>query len=405
VPMGQYGIFTSNEKGPGQILHTYASNMGDSDYYIGACADCNVLVDDAHAENSSLGFSGTNAGGRLTLRNSEWDGNKAGIAPNALNNDDWPSPPNGACPAASNIPPGFDAPLGNGSCSVITGNNVHDNNNQNAPAYGIAGAAPPGTGILLSGVENYTVTGNTIRNNNSWGLVINDFPDTETPPADAVAAGANCRGGTDLSTPLTPLCDYPAFGNEVENNTFSGNGANGNPANGDIAVAAAPHNPGNCFSGNTDASGSLSSDPPAVETLMGTCGQPNGYVGPSLLGLVCAAQGAVSVGSFSPTCPETPLTNYPMATMVSFIPIRHDQPTMPDPCAGAPTNAWCNPPPTPLPTGPPPTTGGGGTLVAASSGLSLPDTAAVGDRTAFATLAAGAVLVLVALPRRRRRVR
>ena len=31
--------------------HTYANNMGDSDYYVGACADCNITIDDAHAQN------------------------------------------------------------------------------------------------------------------------------------------------------------------------------------------------------------------------------------------------------------------------------------------------------------------------------------------------------------------
>jgi hypothetical protein len=34
--MGLYGIFTSNERGPGIIGHSYASNMGDSAYYFGA---------------------------------------------------------------------------------------------------------------------------------------------------------------------------------------------------------------------------------------------------------------------------------------------------------------------------------------------------------------------------------
>jgi hypothetical protein len=393
VAMGKYGIFTSNERGPGSLIHTYASNMGDSAYYIGACADCGMVVDDAHAENSALGFSGTNAGGHLVLENSEWDNNKAGIAPNALNNDDWPSPPDGSCPA------GTTSPLHLPTCGAIVNNNVHDNNNYNAPSYGIAGAAPPGTGILLSGVENFTVTGNRISNNKSWGLVINDYPDTETPPQDAVDAGAACRGGIDLSTPLTPLCDYPAFGNHILGNTFSGNGGNGNPADGDIAVAAAPHNPGNCFSGNTDTAGSLSSDPPLVETLMSDCTQPNGYIGPSLIGLVCASPGAVSVGSFVPTCPQTPVTNYPTPTTVTVMPIPHDLATMPDPCAGVPANPWC---PAATNTGTPPATGGG--LVSAAVGVSLPNTGASGPAGAGVTLVAGGVLAGLARSRRRRRI-
>jgi len=393
VPMGQYGIFTSNERGPAVLAHTYASNMGDSDYYIGACADCNVDVTDAHAENSSLGFSGTNAGGHLVLENSEWDNNKAGIAPNALNNDDWPSPPDGSCPA------GTTSPLHLPTCGAIVNNNVHDNNNYNAPSYGIAGSAPPGTGILLSGVQNYTVTGNRIENNKSYGVVVNDFPDTETPPQDAVDAGAACRGGTDLSTPLQELCYYNAFGNEVAANSFTANGTYGNPGNADIAVATMVHNPGNCFHDNTDTSGTLSSDPPQIQTVMGTCGQPNGYLGPSLVQLLCTTPGAVSIGSFIPTCPTTPVTNYPPVTGVTIMAIPHSEATMPNPCAGVPNNPWCT-------NGSPINAANRGAhhLVAAAVGVSLPNTGAAGGVAAGA-LALWSVAGLVALGARRRRTR
>jgi hypothetical protein len=327
VPMGKYGIFASNEGGPGTIDHTYASNMGDSAYYIGACHDCNVTLTHGHAENSALGFSGTNAGGRLVLQNSEWDQNKAGLAPNTLNNDDWPSPADGTCPS------------GTGSCSIIRGNYVHDNNNQNAPSYGIAGAAPPGTGILMSGIRNYTVTGNRIVDNNSWGLVINDFPDTSQPPSQVTTP---CAGGTDLSTPAQPLCYYNAFGNEVAHNTFTRNGSYNNPGNADIAVAAVPHNPGNCIHDNTDTAGMLSSDPPAVQTLMGVCGLPNGYLGPSFMQLVCTTPGALSIGPITPACNNVPVVaNYPPTTGVVIKPIPFHEATMEEPCDDVPANPWC----------------------------------------------------------------
>src|SRR5206468_3272330 len=60
---GEYGIFVSNAKGPGTITRTYASNMADSSYYIGACPDCNAVLDRPWAEHSALGYSGTNSGG------------------------------------------------------------------------------------------------------------------------------------------------------------------------------------------------------------------------------------------------------------------------------------------------------------------------------------------------------
>jgi hypothetical protein len=369
VPMGQYGIFTSNESGPGVIDHSYASNMGDSAYYIGACPDCNMVLTHAHAQNSALGFSGTNAGGHLVIENGEWDGNKTGIAPNTLNNDDWPSPANGACPS------------GIGSCSIIRGNHVHDNNNQNSPAYGIAGSAPPGTGIILSGIRNFTVTGNTIVNNNSWGVVVNDFPDTSTPPADVTTP---CAGGIDASTPAQPFCYYPAFANEVAGNSFTNNGngwngSGGNPGNADIALAALPSAPnnGNCFHGNTDTSGTLSSDPPQIQTLMGTCGVPNsGYLGPSFVQLVCSTPGALNFGPISPSCSVPVVTSYPPVTGVTILPIPFDQATMPNPCAGVPNNPWC------------------------PGGLAAASTAAP---AAAVALAGGAPFAgLAALPRRRR---
>ncbi len=47
----EYGIFASNVNGPGVLTHTYASNMADSGYYIGACPDCmSWLVDARRAE-------------------------------------------------------------------------------------------------------------------------------------------------------------------------------------------------------------------------------------------------------------------------------------------------------------------------------------------------------------------
>ena len=392
VPMAQYGIFTSDEGGPGVIDHSYASNMGDSDYYIGACRDCNMVLTHAHAQNSALGFSGTNAGGRLVIEDSEWDLNKTGIAPNTLNNDDWPSPADGSCPGTTQ------------PCSIIRGNYVHDNNNPDTPGYGIAGAAPVGTGIILSGIRNYTVDGNTVTGNEGWGVVVNDYPDGETPSPKSQAP---CAGGTDLS-PATnaggatgqDLCYYQAFGNQVSNNTFTNNGGFGNPGNDDIALAALPSAPnnGNCFFGNTDTSGTLTSDPPQIQTLDGTCGIPNaGWLGPSFVQLVCASPGALPV-TFP--CPQTqpPVTNYPQTdpTKTTILPIPFDQPSMPNPCAGVPVNPWCNP----HAGGVVPASSGGSTV---TSTIGLPDTSAPAAPAAAGLLAAGASLGGLAVLRRRRR--
>ena len=65
------------------LNHTYASNFNDSNYYIGACRKlCNQKIDNSWSEYSALGYSGTNAGGRLVVKNSEFDNNKDGFDTN-----------------------------------------------------------------------------------------------------------------------------------------------------------------------------------------------------------------------------------------------------------------------------------------------------------------------------------
>src|SRR5438105_2741067 len=44
-PRGEYGLFVSNASGPGSIKYSYASNMGDAAIYVGACPNCNAVLD------------------------------------------------------------------------------------------------------------------------------------------------------------------------------------------------------------------------------------------------------------------------------------------------------------------------------------------------------------------------
>ncbi|TMA58599.1 MAG: hypothetical protein E6J75_05015 [Deltaproteobacteria bacterium] len=307
-PMAMYGIFASNARGPGTITDSYASNMGDSDFYVGACPDCNATLSRVHAQNSSLGYSGTNAGGHLILEDSEWDHNKSGIVPSSLNNDDAPPPQNGQCPS------------GPGSCTIFRRNHVHDNNNPNVPASGISGEAPVGAGIEIVGGMFDTIEDNVVENQGAWGIVTHDFPDTETPPPIS-----HCEGGIQSG----PVCVFEAKGNVITGNTLRNNGSFGNPTNGDLANESSS-TPRNCFYGNTDPNG-LSSEPPMIETVDGPpCDQQG--VGSGLLAqqLTCAA-------GIAP-CP--PGSSYPQPTQVQMLPLARQTP-MPDPCAGVPKNPWC----------------------------------------------------------------
>src|SRR4051794_10005883 len=199
-----YGIFTSNSRGPGALRHTYMSNMSDGALYIGACRQvCNQSVDDAHAQYSALGYSGTNAGGKLLVENSEFDHNKDGFDTNSQNNDDAPSPQDGACPGTTR------------SCWTFVHNYVHDNNNPDVPGRGVAGSSPVGAGLTITGGRNDTVMDNRFEDNGGWGVLFVPFPDTDKPPKIA-----HCQGGVHMAG---LGCLYDAWGNALTGNTFRHN--------------------------------------------------------------------------------------------------------------------------------------------------------------------------------------
>ena len=321
-PYGSYGIFISNSRGPGSDKHSYASNMGDAGFYVGACPDCNALLQFVHSQFNSLGFSGTNAGGHLIIENSEFDHNKSGPTTNSQNNDDAPSPQNGSCPGA---------PAGD-ICDIWRDNLIHDNNNPNVPGNGVSGVAgliPVGTGIVLGGGRNTELLHNRIYRNDAWGVVVADFPDQEKPPPVS-----HCQGGTYVTPPPAPnpLCYYQSFGNVVADNFFAHNGSYGNPTNGDISLYAQQHNPGNCFMGNTDPGG-LTSDPRNIQSSpYDPCGQPNGNTDAATTAqLICA----LKLGP----CP--PGTHYPGPARTFKLKRPPRQLTMPNACAGVPRNPWC----------------------------------------------------------------
>ncbi len=132
----QYGIFSSNWSG-GTWFETYASNFSDSGYYIGACQQqCDQTMNRAHGEFNALGYSGTNSGGTLVVKNSEFNNNNDGFDTDSENGD-APSPQNGACPHN-----GISPITHTHSCWVFMDNYVHDNNNPNVPDGG-AGRLDP----------------------------------------------------------------------------------------------------------------------------------------------------------------------------------------------------------------------------------------------------------------------
>lgn len=383
----QYGIFTSDVSGPSAgtgvavsvIDNSYANNMTDSAYYVGACRNCYQVLNHPHAENSALGLSSTNAGGNFIVENGEWDLNRTGLVSNAQNNDDWPSPEYGQC-VDTQPPPG----AGTNSCYVMRGNKIHDNNNPNTPGTGLTAVSAVGTGVELAATQHISVINNQIYNQGAWGVVAHDFPDPENGPAE-------CEGGSWIPTAPTitgtdGVCYWQSRGNASSGNTFKHNGFFGNVTNGDVAnqgpgaldASACPRgntgctpvpNPDpSCFHNDTNTGGTVSAWPATLETSPCQVGPNNSETAVLTQELLCAT-GAVSlftggVQALSPTatCPSG--SSYPQhdgkciapavltpandpTNGVCFLPLSYTlsaaiSPPMPDPCNGPPPNAFCN---------------------------------------------------------------
>jgi len=324
----QYGVFSSNWSG-GTWNEIYASNFNDSGFYIGACRQiCDQTVNHAWAEFSALGYSGSNSGGRLLIENSEFDNNEDGFDTNSQNGDD-PAPQNGACP------PGVSPPVkGAHSCWVFIHNNVHDNNNPNVPAAGSAAAGPVGTGMSISGGRNDTVMDNRFADNNAWGIIL-------VPGLDS---GKPCFGGTYGGVLGATSCLWDDYGNALVGNTFVHNGSYGHPSNGDFAEVNFQTDPGsNCYSGNHGAGGAplrpagaatLQSTMPKCATTTTQAGSSDGH----FLGeVLCDSRVEISPGTPA-SCPSG---QYPRVTHIVMHPLPKRLKSMPDPCAGVPSNPWC----------------------------------------------------------------
>ncbi len=319
----QYGIFVSNASGPGAITHSYVSNMADAAYYVGACQRlCHALLSHDVGTNSALGYSGTNAGGRLVIRDSLFSRNRTGIAPNSLNNDDAPPPQDGRCPNTKT------------SCTVIEHNLIIGNDNPDVPLSGLQPAI--GAGVELSGGMYDTVRYNVIKNQGSWGVITHDYPDPEKP-----SPASHCQGGfANVIFLGTKVCDFPARGNLVYGNRFVNVGFFGNPTNSDLAtIGLLPKSPTprNCFYANRAVSHrhrvALTSSPKLIErpSVDGpSCLRRGTWHNPALFSqLLCATFGI---------CPAH--AHYPVQTKLVVVPVPKLR-SMPHPCLGIPANEYC----------------------------------------------------------------
>jgi len=335
-----YGIFASDSV-HGTLDQIYANNFSDSGLYIGACRrGCDATVTNAWMEDNALGYSGTNSGGSLVIRNSTFDNNKEGVDTNTQLQGDPPPPQNGRCTDKSVSPI-----TGTTSCWVFEDNLVANNNNPNVPVTGTAGLGPTGTGMTISGGRNDTVMNNKFVGNAAWGILFAPYPSTT-----ASSGGKTCTGtGGVLSAPPIPSaiqCLYDAQGNALVDNEFAGNGTLGNPTNADFGNLLVSGNEAtNCFSGNT-------SWDPTFTTQLGPAKSANANpaLNPATCGTKTPKTGLLGTNTdvnllVQAECDAGVLSGcasgYPQTTSVVMQPVPASLPTMPNPCNGVPGNLWC----------------------------------------------------------------
>jgi hypothetical protein len=187
-----YGVYNIASQ-HGRYENCYASGHTDSGFYIGQCKPCHAIIDNVRSEHNAIGYSGTNAGGYLTVKNSTFRENMGGIVPNSL--DSEADPPQDS--------------------ARIENNRVESNNNADAPDESF-GYATFGTGIIVAGGTNNEVVGNTVRDHANFGVV---------------------------AVPMIDENVYPPKGNQFVDNDVAGSGR------ADLAIGT-PQDGGNVFTDN-----------------------------------------------------------------------------------------------------------------------------------------------------------
>ncbi|MGW1159863.1 right-handed parallel beta-helix repeat-containing protein [Streptomyces sp. NPDC002519] len=187
---GLYGIYAFSAQN-GVIEHSYASGGADSGIYVGQCKPCHIVVRDNVAELNAVGYEGTNASGDMYVVGNRLVGNRVGLTTNSDHQEKL-LPQQGA---------------------VVAGNLIADNQQTQTPEQADGGW---GIGIGVDGGSDNRFLRNRITGNTSAGFVI------------------------------TATADIHPNGNQITDNTFTGNGV-------DVGwtFPTATRGQGNCLRGNT----------------------------------------------------------------------------------------------------------------------------------------------------------
>ena len=148
---GDYGVYAFDSVN-GLVEHSYGSGSPDAGLYIGQCYPCNAVIDDFVSENNGLGYSGTNSGGNLTIINSTFRNNRAGIVPNSGSYE--------LCYPERE--------------TQVVGNLIYSNNNGDTPAIDVALLAM-GNGIVVPGGVRNTIERNRVWDHTRTGIGLVPF--------------------------------------------------------------------------------------------------------------------------------------------------------------------------------------------------------------------------------------
>ncbi len=292
--LGGYGLFTSNAVN-GEWNHIYASGFNDSGLYLGACRDCRATISHALVERNALGYSGTNSGGHLIVQDSVFRNNSVGMAPNSLPND-APPPQLGTCDAGTNTSPTptIDS-TAVARCTIFRRNRIVDNSNLSTPVNSQTAKLPWGVGFLLIGAYGNLVANNVITGNANFGLLGIENP-VPFPP-----------------TPKTLY--FQLSGNKIVNNSLGGGKIADLAFEGGLFGSKQSVN--NCFDGNRTTT-TLPADLTPWSCSLQTTPNADSVTTNQLFGVVLKL-----MNDSEKRTPEQQPAPFP-------------QPSMPNPCGGAP---------------------------------------------------------------------
>jgi len=228
---GDYGVYAYDST-KGQIEQSYASGSPDAGFYIGQCYPCDAVIDGVISEYNGLGYSGTNSGGNLSIVNSTFRYNRAGIVPNS----------------------GSYELCYPGRSTTIVGNVVYSNNQPDTPAIDVALLAM-GNGILPAGGTGNDIERNLVFDHDRTGIGLVPFPEedaSDVPPPPEEDTRPCAETVNDAPADPADIPDLVIW--EPRGNTVIGNVVEDSRL-ADLALGSVgdASTLGNCFSGNTYA--------------------------------------------------------------------------------------------------------------------------------------------------------